>query len=236
MTLPKPYYDSDGITIFHGDCREILPELERAALVLSDPPWGIGVRTDSGRFQSQDGGWWSCKDRSTQTFQEGAPVIGDDEPFDPAQLLTAGKRHILWGGHCFADKLPPSPGWLVWDKRHGIEDCEWPQSEGELAWTNVCKGVRFFRHRWMGLVRQTEQGQHLHPTQKPVALMAWCIEKWSKPGDLILDPYLGSGPTTAAARELGRRCIGIELSEEYCAIAAKRLAQGVLDFGGPSGD
>ena len=88
-----------------------------------------------------------------------------------------------------------------------------------------------FRHRWMGLVRETERGRHDHPTQKPVALMRWCIEKWSKPGGLVTDPYMGSGPTLQAAKETHRRAIGIEIEERYCEIAAQRLSQEVLDYG-----
>lgn len=226
----NPYYEHAGIQIFHGDCREILPGLDRADLLLTDPPWGVSANTDSGRFSPTPAGWWSNADRSTQQRNGGDPVKGDDAPFDPEHLLGVAKRSIVWGGHAFADALPRSPGWLVWDKRKGIEDVDWPLSEAELAWTDVCRGVRIFRHRWMGLVRESEQGQHLHPTQKPVALMAWCIEKWSKPGETVLDPYIGSGPTLRAAKDLGRKAIGIEIEERYCEIAAKRLAQEVLPF------
>lgn len=226
----KPYYEHGGITIYHGDCREVLPELERAALLLTDPPWGVRANTDSSRFSTPASDWWSNADRSTQQRNGGAPVHGDDATFDPSHLLGIADRSVIWGGHCFADKLPPSPGWVVWDKRHGIEDAAWPLGEGELAWTDACRAVRIFRHRWMGLVRESEQGRHLHPTQKPVALMAWCIDRWSSPGDVILDPYLGSGPTLRAAKDLGRKAIGIEIEERYCEVAVKRLAQEVLPF------
>lgn len=230
--LPEPYYERDGVVIYHGDCREIIPSLPRPDLLLSDPPWGVGINTDPSRFTPPAAAWWGNADRSTQQRNGGAPVAGDDEPFDPGHLIGLARRSVLWGGHCFADKLPPSPGWLVWDKRKGIEDCGWPMSEGELAWTDACRGVRFFRHRWMGLVRESERGEHYHPTQKPVALMAWCIEKFSRPGDTVLDPYMGAGATVLAARDAGRSVVGIELEERYCEIAAKRLAQGVLNFEG----
>ena len=85
-------------------------------------------------------------------------------------------------------------------------------SEAELAWTNLGKGVRIFRHRWFGLIRDSERGEHFHPTQKPVAMMRWIIEKWTRIGDLVLDPYCGSGPTLLACAESGRGGIGIEIA------------------------
>lgn len=226
--MPEPYYQSGGITIYCGDAREIVPALDSKALCLTDPPWGISANTDTSRFAVSASGWWKNADRSTQQRNGDKGVRGDDVPFDPVHLLRFEKL-IVWGGHCFADQLPPSAGWLVWDKRKGIEDCSWPLSEGELAWTNTCKGVRFFRHRWMGLVRESEQGEHYHPTQKPVALMRWCIEKYAG-GRTVIDPYMGAGATLRAAKDLGVPAVGIELEEKYAEIAVKRLAQEVLPF------
>jgi site-specific DNA-methyltransferase (adenine-specific) len=87
-----------------------------------------------------------------------------------------------------------------------------------------------FTHLWNGYNRDSEIGYHVHPTQKPVALFRWCLDRPTLPGDLILDPYMGSGPIARACHEMGRRYIGIEIEERYCEIAAKRLAQGVLSF------
>lgn len=224
-SLPKPYYQDDAVTIYHGDCREVLPELDPVDLVLTDPPWGTATNCDSSRFSPPATGWWRNADRSLQRHNYCSRMKGDSEPFDPVHLLTVGKAHIIWGGHSFANRLPPSPGWLVWDKRKGIEDCTWPMSEAELAWTDIGKGIHVFRHRWMGLVRETEQGQHHHPTQKPVSLMIWCLERWK---GLVLDPYMGSGTTLRAAKDLGRKAIGIEIEERYCEIAAQRMAQEAL--------
>lgn len=97
----------------------------------------------------------------------------------------------------------------------------------ELAWTNLCSSVRIFRHRWFGLLRDSEKGEHWHPTQKPVELMRRCIQQAKLP-TLILDPFMGSGTTLRAAKDLGRKAIGIEIEEKYCEIAAKRMAQEVL--------
>lgn len=223
----KPYYEHAGITIYHGDCREILPQLpSHFDLVLTDPPYGSNTAVDNERFSPVARNFW---DSERTHLQERTPVIGDDVPFEPAHLL-AFKRLVLFGANHYASRLPDSGGWVVWDKRKGIEDSSWPLSEAELAWTNLCNGIRIFRHRWFGLVRETEQGKHWHPTQKPVALMRWILEKWTQRGDTVLDPYCGSGPVLQAAKEVGRIATGIEIEEKYCEIAAKRLSQEVLSF------
>ena len=226
----KPYYEQDGIVIYLGDCREILPELPKVDLVLTDPPYGSGLSTDfNERFTHTAGDWWKNTDRSTSKRHE--PVIGDDEPFDPSYLLNINsKEYVFWGGNWYASRLPDSGGWWIWDKRNGKRDvsqAEWPMSEAEIAWTNIGKGTRIFRHTWFGLIRDSERGEHYHPTQKPVALMKWCLQN-SKTSGLVIDPYMGSGSTLRAAKDLHRSCIGIELKEQYCEIAVKRLSQSVM--------
>jgi DNA modification methylase len=101
-------------------------------------------------------------------------------------------------------------------------------SEAELAWTNLANGIRVYRHKWFGLVRDSEIHYHVHPTQKPVALMRWIIERYTSPGDLVLDPYMGSGPVARACLDTRRRYIGIEIEEQYCAVAVQRLQQSAL--------
>jgi site-specific DNA-methyltransferase (adenine-specific) len=213
-----PYYQHDGITIYHGDCREVLPTLEPASidLVLTDPPYGIGHPTNYA--ERNRGVIFPCRNNYP-------PVFGDDQPFDPSHLLKW--PCILWGANYYADRLPPVSGWLVWDKeRPDTLD----QSTCELAWSNFVKGVRRFRYLWNGCMRASNEPL-VHPTQKPTALMVWCLSlKWTPPG-LVLDPYMGSGPIVEAAKLVGRRAIGIEIEERYCEVAAKRLAQGVLPFG-----
>jgi len=211
----KPYYEHDGIVIYHGDCREILPTLEFSGLVLTDPPYGIDHPTDylkRGRSNLA-----VCRDYHR--------VHGDDLPFAPQWLLGVGVAHILWGANHFASLLPSVGGWLVWDKeRPDALD----QSTCELAWTDCVKGVRRFRFLWDGM-RRAGTDLLFHPTQKPVSLMTWCMNlRWTCNFTDILDPYMGSGTTLVAAKNLGRRAIGIEIEENYCEIAAKRLAQGVL--------
>lgn len=232
----KAYYQESGIEIYHGDCREVLSQLSQLSqcdTLLCDPPYGSGLSVDyADRFSPQVGSkrWWSTKDRKLNVRH--SPVIGDDAPFDPKHLqdLEVPKK-ILWGGNWYASRLPDSGGWWIWDKRNGkrdVSEAEWPMSACELAWTNIGKGTRIFRHTWFGLIRDSEQGEHFHPTQKPIALMRWCLEE-SKAKD-VLDPYMGSGPVLIAAKQLGIPAIGIEIEEKYCELTAKRLSQEVFQF------
>jgi DNA modification methylase len=215
MALPTPYYERDGITLYCGDCREIVPELSFDGLVLTDPPYGISHPTDYKKRGR--GALASCRDYPR--------VHDDDKPFDPRWLLSVGKARILWGGNYFADKLPATSGWLVWDKMRP-EDLD--QATCELAWTDCIKGVRRIRHLWNGMIREGED-ELMHPTQKPVSVMGWCLSlRWTKDFKSVLDPYAGSGTTLVAARNSGVKAVGIEIEEGYCALIVKRLAQGVL--------
>jgi site-specific DNA-methyltransferase (adenine-specific) len=210
-----PYYQDDEITLHLGDCREILPRISPAdvSLLLTDPPYGMDYKP----LRGADG---------SKRWTEG--IQGDSAAFDPAHLLTF-PRLVLFGANWYADRLPASGGWLVWDKTpKGIKE-GFAASHAELAWTNLCSSVRKFSLQWGGEARNGEP--HYHPTQKPVGLMRWILEMFTKPGDLILDPYMGSGPVAVACRETGRRYIGCEINERFAETAAKRLAQDCLDFG-----
>ncbi len=211
-----PYYEHAGITIYHGDCREIAPALVFAGIVLSDPPYGIAHPTD----------YATRKRANLAACTDYAMVHGDETPFDPRWLLTLGVARILWGANWYANLLPAKGGWLVWDKERP-DDLD--QATCELAWTDCVKGVRRFRFLWHGMIRAGQETL-VHPTQKPEALMGWCLSlPWTNEGD-VLDPYMGCGPTLTAAKRLGRRAIGIEIEERYCEIAARRLSQDVLPF------
>ena len=214
MSLPTPYYDDGhGITIYCADCREILPHLPKVDLVLTDPPYGISHPTNyAGRGRSVAA---QCSDY--------APVHEDDRPFYPAPWIQ--QPALLFGANYFADKFPPSSGWVVWDKmRPELLD----QATAELAWSNFVKGVRVFRHLWNGMIRASENAPLQHPTQKPVALMCWILGLPWTPSGLILDPFMGSGTTLVAAKHLGRHAIGIEIESKYCEIAVERLRQEML--------
>lgn len=215
VRAPKPYYEHAGITIYHGDCRGALRLLDYEVLC-TDPPYGISHLTNyasRGRDKLA-----SCTDY--------IPVFGDDQPFEPAHLIDS-RQAIIWGANYFADKLPPFSGWLIWNKERPHE---LDQATAELAWTNCVKGARVFNHLWNGIMRASERGPLIHPTQKPVALMQWALSlRWVIDG-AVCDPYMGSGTTLVAAKNLGRKAIGIEIEERYCEIAAKRLSQEVFDF------
>ena len=157
-----------------------------------------------------------------------APVVGDNSPFDPSHIKF-DRPVCLWGANFYASRLPDSGGWLCWDKRTR-DGLKVRSSECEFAWTNFVRSPKVFRFMWSGAFRDGEgRGNHLHPTQKPVELMAWVLRQ--APGGVVMDPYCGSGSSIVAAALEGRKAIGIEIEERYCEIAAKRLAQGVLPFG-----
>jgi site-specific DNA-methyltransferase (adenine-specific)/modification methylase len=228
------YYSDSHTAIAHGDCRDILPELEPVDLVLkkgftkqdplvekeswaivSDPPYGIGY------IHGKGGG---CLARSTPF--NGVKVAGDSEPFDPSFLFLFDVI-ILWGANHYADRLPSSGGWLVWDKRGGMASND--QSDCEFAWTSFLNVARLKTQIWNGMITSGEQRgkRRVHPTQKPVEIMRWCIN-FVPPKYTILDPFMGSGTTLRAAKDLNRKAIGIEKEEKYCEIAARRLSQEVL--------
>lgn len=217
----KPYYQDDWCTIYHGDCREILPHLDKVDLVLTDPPYGIGEAAGKNKRR---GNLAIAKDYGDLTW--------DDKPvaIDLIQaIIDKAIKAIIFGGNYYP--LPPSSCWLIWDKENGTNDF----ADCELAWTNLQQAVRLRRHQWNGMLRKGQE-QRNHPTQKPLDLMKWCIVQADKREkcELILDPFMGSGTTLVAAKNLNRKSIGIELEEKYCEIAAKRLSQEVLNFGSTS--
>ena len=140
------------------------------------------------------------------------------------EIKRLGKHYVIWGGNYFADLIGACKEPWIWDKKTGDNT----YADGELAFTSYQGTLRIFHHQWCGAFKDSERGQRaVHPTQKPVALMVWCLRN-TKDTDIILDPFAGSGTTLRAAKDLGRKYIGIEISERYCEIAAKRLGQEVL--------
>lgn len=213
----EPYYDLDGITIYNADCREVLPQLAPVDLVLTDPPYGIGEARGKNKSRSKMA---VSRDYGVAAWDDAPP---DDEVF---ALIQGMSRHqIIFGGNFFP--LPPSSCWLVWDKDNGASDF----ADCELAWTNLPIAVRRIRWRWAGMLQEVmgpAKEERYHPTQKPLAVMRWALSIAPDDCATVLDPFMGSGTTLRAAKDLGRRAIGIELEERYCEIAVKRLAQGVL--------
>ena len=199
-----------GQRLILGDCVAAMPLLGRFDAVVTDSPYGIGF---------SHGGGGGKLARSTRL--DHMPIIGDEKPFDPAPLLALGIPAILWGGNHFADRLPASQSWLVWDKR--CADYSNDQADCEMAWTNLGFPARMFRHVWNGMLRGSEsKTPRVHPTQKPVALMEWCLG-FLPDAKTILDPFMGSGTTLVACQRMGRHGTGIELDPDYFQIACKRV-------------
>jgi DNA modification methylase len=215
----RPYYQHAGITIYHGDCREILPGLPIADLLLTDPPYGIQMSKGFGG----SGGF------GPPIARRHYPDIWDKDRPDVQLLelaLSRCDKAIIWGGNFFADLLPRSTHWISWDKLNTMPsfgDCE-------LAWTNIKrKSVKKFVVQWNGLIGKEPFRDH--PTQKPLELMRLSILHAGEV-ESVLDPFLGSGTSLLAAKELGLNGFGVEIEEKYCEIAAKRLSQEVFNFGG----
>lgn len=202
-------------TLYLGDCREIIPTLPRVASIISDPPYGISHDPRPRHVARGDiyarGAFRTQFDR----------IHDDNIPFDPAQIIAIGVPTVLWGANNFASKLPDSEGWLCWYKAGGIKGFH--TGECEMAWTNFLGSIRFFSHMWHGFKRQSEVGERvLHPTQKPVELMRWCLEvaKWPPS---VLDPFMGSGSMGVACSDHQKDFIGIEIDERHFNTACERI-------------
>jgi len=211
--LPAPYYDDgEGRVIFCGDCRELLPGVGKVDLVLTDPPYGIAFD--------------ASKNHPNAKFTQ--IIAGDKvgEMINPAVYII-GRKNIVWGASCLAHLLPPQPAWIGWDKSTRPVPGH-RSAEFDMAWTDCIRRSVMFRFMWSGAFRESERDYHVHPTQKPLSLMKWCIDTVAKATGTVLDPFLGSGTTLRAAKDLGRQAIGIEIEERYCEIAANRLRQKVL--------
>lgn len=205
----QPTWEREGVQLYLGDCLSVLPHLSHADAVVTDPPYGINHKVER-----------TMKSAYKWRKQNSERIIGDNKPFDPTPFLHFPS--ILWGANYFANKLPPSGGWLVFDKRrNGTHNQDFIASDCELAWSNSFGSVRIFSHLWAGLCRDSEVGEHYHPTQKPAALMEWCLDFVD--GETILDPFMGSGTTGVACVRTGRRFIGIEIEPKYFEIAKKRI-------------
>jgi len=198
-----------------GDCLQVMPLLGTVDAVVTDPPYGIGLNTDNSRFS---GGSATSKSRRGSNVgpAKGKPIANDSEPFDPSPILKAGRQYIIWGWNNYPDKLPRG-SCLVWIKRND-ESFGSFLSDAELAWMSKGHGVYCRRDLSNNAIALTRQ----HPTQKPVALMQWCLG-FLPNAETILDPFMGSGTTLVACAKLGRKGIGIELDPDYFQIACERV-------------
>lgn len=211
--MPAPYYDRDGVTLYHGDCRDILPHIPDLAfdLLATDPPYGIKRDGQPETFTKQ--ARHKRKHHAAFGWDEEPP---DAETFD--HLFRVSRDQVIWGANYFTPHLPPSMGWLVWDKGQRLS-----MSDAELAFTSRAAALRVCTVNRGAIALDGAE----HPTQKPERLMHWCLGMF--PGiATVFDPYAGSGTTLRAAKNLGLRAVGIEREEHYCRVIVDRLQQAVL--------
>lgn len=195
-----------------ADCLPKLRKMKTKSvdLLLTDPPYGIG---------------YGSKRSANSIFRFFVPKRWDDSipPADSFQeMLRVAQRQVIWGGNYFAHLLPPSNGWLVWYKSDGLPSLQF--SDCEMGWTSCGTKSKVFNCRHRGGVKDSKETLVAHPTQKALEVMKWCLELYSKPGDLVLDPFMGSGTTGVACAVLGRKFIGIERDPQYLDIAKRRIA------------
>lgn len=195
-----------GQRLILGDCLAVMQELGRFDAVVTDPPYGIGHKMTQG----------GNSPRNTK------PIHGDDAPFDPSPFLHF--PCLMFGADHFSERLPGGT-FHVWDKNPNgaVSDAF---SDAELLWTSWGGARRVFRHLWKGMCQASEKGgkQRWHPTQKPIALMEWCLG-FLPSARTILDPFMGSGTTLVACQRLGRMGTGIEIDPEYFDVACRRVEE-----------
>ncbi len=211
--------------IIHGDCLEIMKQLPDKCidLVLTDPPYGIGFDTEK---ESMSAGL--RKDGSKRKYNEWSNPVPKNYPkekwdFKPTkeyfnEIFRVSKEQIIWGGNYFTDMLPPSGGWLIWDKGVVMPTL----SKCEMAWTSIMNHVEIRHYLWAGFRKQQPEERY-HTTQKPLEIMKWSLS-FSKNKGVVFDPFAGSCTTAIAAKQLGRNYICIEKEAEYIKVCDSRLA------------
>ena len=182
-------------TLYRADCREVLPLLPKVDAVVTDPPYGIGIAANPVRQKHERKAW----DNSVP-----CPTVLD-------ALRERSAWQIIWGGNYFG--LPASQGFLVWDK---VQPQDFSLAMCEQAWTNIQAPAKIFKRHVVSFSKE-------HPTQKPLELMQWCIERLPIGCTTILDPFMGSGTTGVACVKLGRKFIGVEIDAGYFETACKRI-------------
>jgi site-specific DNA-methyltransferase (adenine-specific) len=231
----NPYYEADGITIYHGDCREVLPRLSAVDCAITDPPYGVGLVTKTSDF------------RGSKFFDAGesikASVLYRDDPEHVSTLIGEVMPLLL----AIADRVVVFSGTRMlfrYPEPAAIGAVFTPNGAGRSSWGFQCSHPILYYGKDPYLADgkgsrpngfRTEQPNTEgwdHPCPKPLPWMKWAVNRASREGEMILDPFCGSGTTLRAAKDLGRRAIGIEIEERYCEIAAERMSQGVLDLGG----
>jgi DNA modification methylase len=201
---------AEGVTLYLGDNREILPTLGKVDAVVTDPPYGLNEAAGKNKSRSVLA---TSKDYGNLSWDSSPPPA-----WLIAMLRDMSRHQIIFGGNYF--DLPPSSCWLVWDKKNGNNDF----ADCELAWTNLPKAVRRIEWLWHGMMRKGSDVRE-HPTQKPLGVMAWALDQLPDDVRLICDPFMGSGTTGVAAIQKGLEFIGIEREVSYFDAACQRLQE-----------
>jgi DNA modification methylase len=202
----------ENCTLYCADNREVFPLIERRFSVLTDPPYGIFKSDSTGFAQDRIGSRGEAKSWD---------IVPDPWTFEQLKQFN---EWIIWGGNYFAQWLGNCKAPLLWNKKTGKNFF----ADGELAWTSFESGcLRIFEHQWCGAFKDSERGlKALHPTQKPIKLMSWCLDKLTAPQG-IFDPYMGSGTTAIACIERKLPFIGVEKDETYFEISLQRIREAV---------
>lgn len=211
----KPYYIEKNVTIYNCDWRELDDETLRSDCLLCDPPYGLSEAKGKNKSRTKLA---VAKDYGVSDWDDAPP-----SDFDLIRLRDLTKWQIIFGGNYFV--LPPSKCWLVWDKVNGQNDF----ADCELAWTNLDKAVRIYKYMWNGMLKENPE-YRMHPTQKPRALLSWCLTQAPKEVKSVLDPFAGSFTTAVACKAAGLSFVGCEREEKYCEDGAIRLQQEAFDF------
>ena len=192
-------------TLYLGDCKDILPDLEMVDAVVTDPPYGINIQKIWGK---SDFGYKQFENKEWDKIRPNKTII--------KQLIKKSENQIIWGGNYFTDYLPPTMRWLIWDKGQR----NFTLADFEMAWTSQDKASRIFNYP---RAKRMQDGKQ-HPTQKPLALMDWCLS-FLPDSKIIFDPFMGSGTTGVSSINLGKKFIGIEKEKDYFEIACKRISE-----------
>ena len=242
----EPYYEDGAVTIYHGDCLEVLLKEEFSiATTVTDPPFSSGARTDAGksirpgamlRGAKWDDDWFSHDNMATVGFLFLMRLLGR-RLFDVTAISGSAHVFIDWRQYPNLYGAMESAGWVtknlvVWDKEHfGMGSNYRNQHELILYAEKTNSGSEFQDNGVGNVLRSKRPGSEWHPTEKPIDLLQRLITASTTPESVVLDPFMGSGSTLVAAKSVGRRATGIEIDERYCEIAAERCSQGVLDLG-----
>ena len=224
-------------TLILGDAHQIMAGMAHREFgaVVTDPPYGVGYvpranQTVTGRDR--------LNQQKVRPQRHQDRIVGDDRPPPVDQMVRVGRHVITWGAYAYHDILPAGGGWLIWDKKEG-GFLNWTGADADMAWTTTPGAPRLFHHTWVGLIKRSPEkvvgganiGQR-HPTEKPLALMEWCLAKLPAQTETVLDPFMGSGTTGEACARMGIKFTGIEIVPEYFELACRRIkmaeSQGVL--------